>query len=594
MTTTKKPKSKKTVADRATTYAMEVLDGTIVSGPHVRDACQRFLNDLERAKSGWDYYYDYEEASESMAFYEEVLKLNGGQFEGKPFILFPWQAFIVSNIFGWKKVSDGMRRFQVCFVLTGKGSGKTPLCSGTGIKGLVADNEPRAEIYSCATFQSQAMVLFRDAIAFYDQSPQLKSRLKSSGAGEKRWNLYYPGTDSFFRVISSEKKGQSGPRPHMILLDEVHEFADGTLIDILRAGFKFRRQPLAFLITNSGADATSVCWEYQDLGIKVAAGVLKNEEFFSYVCALDPEDFLDEDGAEDDHYLDDESLWPKVNPSLPYGIPGYDYIRSQIREARGLPSKMSSVKRLSFCVWVESENPAISKEVWMACQDKDYDVSLLKNRRCWGGLDLSAVNDLTAFALMFEPSSEDPLWRLKVWFWLPGIGLERKAEVDHVPYPAWRDANHINAIKRKTVEYDFVITDIVETCSMYNIQQIAFDRWNKKNFDKEVERMGVTLPEMVEFGQGYKSMGPAVKVFETKLIENTFRHDGNPCLTWNAANVVAVEDPTLAKKYDKKKSTGRIDGIIATVMACGILQDTEVSAYDGLTVEEMVKRMKGG
>lgn len=583
-------KSKQTASsiDRATEYALAVDRGELAAGPFVRGSCRRHLADLERSETDPDYRFKFvvEESAKAMLFFEKYLLLNGGQYEGKPFILLPWQAFIVGSIFGWKRKSDGFRRFRVAYVETPKGSGKSPLAGGIGLKGLVADGEPRAEVYAAATYKDQAMVLFRDAIAFYDQSPKLQKMLIASGTGSMRWNLSFPNKGSFFRVISSEKKGQSGPRPHVVLLDEIHEHTDGTVIEMLRAGFKFRRQPLSFMITNAGHDKTSICWEYHDLGAKVATGAIENDEFFSYICALDEEDLVD------DRYMVDESLWVKVNPSLDAGLPGYDYIRGQIREARGLPSKMATVRRLCFCIWTEAENPAISREAWTACQDAVFDPARLRGRKCWGGLDLSATQDLTAFALMFQPTEEDPLWRLKVWFWIPGIGLRRKAEQDHVPYIAWRDAGHIRAIDRRTVEYEFVVTDLVEILEGLDCKMIAFDRWKMKDFKKDQDRLGVTLPELVEFGQGYKSMGPAVKVFETKLIEGTLRHDGNPCLTWCASNVAAVEDAAENKKYDKSRSTGRIDGIVAAVMACGIIEEVDPrSVYEGMTADEIKARM---
>lgn len=565
--------------DRCTAYAQAVVDGDLVTGPHVRGACGRHLDDLAHAKER-GYYYDQGAASDAIAFFEEILCLNAGQYEGKPFLLFPWQCFIIGSLFGWKRKIDKTRRFRVAYVEGPKGCGKSPLAAGIGLKGLCADKEARAEIYAAATFKDQAMVLFRDAIAFYDQSPELKERLVASGVGEKRWKLSYVDNNSFFRVLSSEKKGQSGPRPHIALLDEIHEHRDGTVIEMLRAGFKFRRQPLSFMITNSGHDKTSVCWEYHDLGVKIAQQVTQNDEFFSYICSLDEEDLID------DRYLDDETLWPKVNPSLEYGLPGYDYIRGQIREARGLPSKMATVKRLCFCVWTEAENPAIDREAWTACQDKDYPADILKGRRCWGGLDLGDTGGLTAFALMFEPSIDDEFWRLKVWFWIPGIGLHLRESKDHVPYLSWRDAGYINAVDRKTIDYSFAIVKMNEICLEFNVQKIAYDRWKMKDFKKDQDRLGVTLPELVEFGQGYQSMSPAIKIFETKLIEGAMRHDGNPCLTWNASCVVAVSDAAENKKYDKSRSTGRIDGIIAAVMACGILEEAELrSAYEDPSAE---------
>ena len=163
------------------------------------------------------------------------------------------------------------------------------------------------------------------------------------------------------------------------------------------------------------------------MGIKVACEQLQNDEFFAYICSLDEEDVADE------QYLYDESVWPKANPSLEYGIPGYDYIRGQVKEAEGLPSKLSTVKRLCFCVWTDAENPWITGEIWNACKDADYDRDLLKNRRCWGGLDLSATQDLTSNNYLFEPIPDDPYYRLITFFWIPAQGLRRKVETDHVP-----------------------------------------------------------------------------------------------------------------------------------------------------------------
>ncbi len=586
--------------DRATAYALAVTSGKILAGPFVRGSCQRHLNDLKHAGER-GFYYNEHVAAEAMAFFEEVLILAGGQWEGKPFILLPWQAFIISNLFGWKRKSDNKRRFRVCYIESGKGSGKSPLAAGVGMKGLLADKEPRAEIYAAATTQSQAMVLFRDAAAFFDQSPLLQTRLVPSGLAEKCWNLSHIESGSFFRVISSERK-QSGPRPHMALLDEIHEHPDGGVIEMLRAGFKWREQPLSFMITNSGHDKASVGWEYHDMGVKVACEQVQNDEFFSYICSLDDEDL------EGDKYLEDESLWPKVNPSLEYGLPGYDYIRGQVLEARGMPSKMATVKRLCFCVWTEAENPAISKEAWFACQDLAYDAEILRGRRAWGGLDLSAVNDLTAFALMFAPSAEDPLWRLKVWFWIPGEGIRQKEEQDHVPYIAWRDAKHLFASPGAAISKADVIRFIHEETVKYDLHGIAYDRSRIKDLMEFAEKAGIELNigkwdkekrkwnfpgyggiKMMPFGQEPRSMAPAIDKFELLLLEKRFRHDGNPVMVWCASSAVMKADEDGYRKVSKLKSTGRVDGLTATVMACGILDDGApvTSIYDGKTVEEI-------
>ncbi|MFA5100059.1 MAG: terminase TerL endonuclease subunit, partial [Candidatus Omnitrophota bacterium] len=272
-------------------------------------------------------------------------------------------------------------------------------------------------------------------------------------------------------------------------------------------------------------------------------------------------------------------------------------------EARGLPSKMATVKRLCFCVWTEAENPAIDREAWSACQDKDYPDEILLGRRCWGGLDLSAVNDLTAFALVFEPSADDQLWRLKVWFWVPGKGLHKKADTDHVPYIAWRDAGYILTSSGEAISKTQVIRFIYEQTEKYDLQGIAYDRNRIKDLLEFAQKEGIDLSvgewdkenrkwlfqgsgiKMMPFGQEARSMTPAIDKFELYLLERLFRHDGNPCLTWCAANAVIESDGNY-RRYSKKKAIGRIDGIQAAAMAFGILEEAQLrSAYESPAAE---------
>lgn len=568
--------------DRATIYATSVTSGEIIAGPDVRNACQRHLSDLKTCNER-GLRYDEKEASEAIAFFEECLCLNGGQFEGKPFLLNGWQDFVIGSVFGWKRIADDTRRFRVVYIETPKGSGKSPLCAGIGLKGLVADKEPRAEIYAAATYKDQAMVLFRDALAFYDQSLELQSRLTASGTGSNRWNLAYIDKGSFFRVISSEKKGQSGPRPHMALLDEIHEHRDGTVIEMLRAGFKFRRQPLSVMITNSGHDKTSVCWEYHEMGQRICSGQIENDEIFAYICGLDDEDLVD------DKYLYDESLWPKVNPSLYAGIPGVDYIRGQVKEALGMPSKMATVKRLCFCQWTEADNPWIGRDVWMGCKDDSYDNELLKDRRCYGGLDLSSVNDMSSLVLLFEPSLDDPMWRILPFFWIPGDNLKRKSDQDHVPYDVWRDKGFLFALQGKSIKKGAVVKTMKDICLKYDVAGIAYDRQFMNDLVEIAEKEGIDLSlghwnkaekewkfdnsdgiKLLPFGQESRSMHPAIEKFEGMLKNKEVMHNGNPVLTWNVANSVDVKDENDYRKLSKRKSYGRIDGAVASIMACGV------------------------
>ncbi|UFH28814.1 terminase large subunit [Pseudomonas sp. CIP-10] len=570
------------VDDPATQYAKEVHSGERVAGPDIRNACARHLRDLEEGpKRGLT--WDLAAANKAIRFYRTVLKLNGGEFEGLPFELLPWQKFIVGSIFGWKS-SDGYRRFRVVYVESGKGSGKSPLAAGVGLTGLIADNEARAEVYAAATKKDQAMILFRDAVAMVQQSPELTKRLVCSGTGQNIWNLAYLKSGSFFRPISSDD-GQSGPRPHMALIDEVHEHKTNMVVEMMRAGTKSRKQALIFMITNSGSNKRGPCWEYHEYGSRVASGALTDDGFFAYICSLD----------EGDDPIQDESCWFKSNPSLQDAdLPGMKYLREQVTEARGMPSKEAMVRRLNFCEWTGAESPWISWDVWSQAEER-VPMSLLRNRPSVGGLDLSSTTDLTSFVLLFYPTYEDPHWRLLPYFWIPDHELDKREARDKVPYAAWVKSRDLETTPGRAISKLHVLRRLQTICDFFQVDKIAFDRWRIEDMRQLMSEYDITLPELVEFGQGFKDMGPAVDEFERRLLGmieqqpeeeggaaeffddalpveavESLRHDGNPVMTWCAGNAVIVSDPANNRKADKAKATGRIDGIIAAIMATGI------------------------
>jgi len=558
MTTKKPTRSASSSGDPVTEYAQSVVDGVRVAGPHVRGQCARHLRDLQEGKKR-GLVWNVDEANKALRFYSNVLKLNGGDFEGKPFELLPWQKFVVGSLFGWQGV-DGYRRFRVAYVETAKGSGKSPLAAGIGMKGLVADNEPRAEVYSAATKKDQAMILFRDAVAMVDLSPELSKRLQKSGTGERCWNLAYMAQGAFFRPISSDD-GQSGPRPHIGLIDELHEHKTNTVVEMLRAGTKSRRQALIFMITNSGSNKSSPCWGYHDYGAKVSAGTLEDDSFFAYICSLD----------EGEDPIKDESCWPKANPSLQEAdLPGVKYLREQVREARGMPGKEALVRRLCFCEWTDAENPWISSDVWFGAE-QDFDYMEFAGRRAYAGLDLSSTTDLTGLVLWIEPLVLDEPWRIVPFCWVPDEDLERKENLDRVPYLAWRSAGHLFTTPGRAVSKLTVAKFLVHLSEVFEIQAVGYDRWRIEDFKALADDNGLTLPPMEPFGQGYKDMSPAVEAFETHLLNNTAVHPGHPILTWCAANAVVVADDAENRKLSKAKASGRIDLIIAATMGAGLI-----------------------
>lgn len=587
--------------DPATQYAIDVTEGRIVAGPHVRDACQRHLRDLEDGKlRGLE--WDESEVERVIGFFRDVLTVEveyteDGEIinEAVPFRVEPSQAFILGSLFGWKK--NGLRRFRRAYVEQAKGSGKSPLAAGIGHYMLTARKKLRAEIYSAATDKDQAAILFRDAVEMWRRSPSLYRRLVPSGQNPV-WQLTMMESASFFRPISSEKKGKSGIRPYCSLVDEVHEHPDNSVIEMLRAGTKGNREALMFEITNSGFDRNSVCWNEHEYAIKVAAGKVDDvgsaDSFFSYVCALD----------DVDDPFSDESCWIKANPTLGVTIQP-DFIREQVAEAKGMPSKESLVRRLHFCEWVGAEQTWIGYARWTAVEHEGLRWEDYRGEKCFGGLDMSYSMDLSACAWVF-PTGPDS-WDAFVDYWLPKIGIQDKVKRDRVPYDLWAKNGHLSLTEGEVIKLQPIALRMAEVADSVQLEGIAFDRYRHKELANHMLDMGIDLP-MIEHPQGFRRVGKlrsnvpgmdpiddagnpvdnplwmpnSVQELENAIIERRIRVAVNPILRWNASSVVVRMDPagTDNKIFDKAKSISRIDGVVALAMAVGLsLTSTSKSVY---------------
>ena len=567
--------------DEATAYALSVDSGAEMAGPHVRAACARHLKDLREGHTR-GLVWSVPHTERVLKFFRKVLCLNGGDFEGVPFNPLAWQCFVLGSLFGWLRFTDARRysstlltdeelgaelasdaglyrRFRVAYQETGKGSGKSPLAAGVGLYMMIADKEPRAEVYAAATKKDQAMILFRDALAMVDQSPSLKSRLKQSGKQPNVWNLSHLGSSSFFRPIAADE-GQSGPRPHCALLDEVHEHKSPHIVEMLRAGFKFRKQPLLFMITNSGADKTSVCYDYHEYGAKVSAGSVDDDTFFAYIAAHDE--------GEDPFLPQYRDTWKKSNPSLGHTFAD-QYLEDQVTQARGMPSKESTVRRLNFCQWTQSYTPWISSDVWAANNAAPVPLVHLSGAMCTGGLDLSMKNDLSALVLTFE--HEDGTVSIHPFFWAPEDGIVEKEIKDRVPYTTWARNGFITLVPGPVIGYEFIAQEISDILGSYDLTVLNFDRYRINDLKVKLSEIGIDWPEgegpLHPHGQGFKDMNPSIEFAEDMLVQNKLRHGDHPVLRWCVSNAVVVKDPAELRKFDKARATGRIDGAVALVMA---------------------------
>ncbi|MDD2870228.1 terminase large subunit [Neomegalonema sp.] len=569
------PEDENTAAGRRVrAYAEAVVSGSILAGPFVRDAGRRHLEDLATGAAR-GLRFDEQAAGRAIRFFEVVLRVRMGR-EMIPFFLLDWQAFVVGSLFGWLfRHGDGSetRRFSEAYIETGKGSGKSPLAAGIGHYLFLADGELEPEIYAAATKKDQAMVLFRDAVSMVNGSRALRRRIVKSGKVPV-WQLSDPRSGGFFKPLSNDD-AQSGPRPSCGLVDEFHEHKTSDTLEMLKAGFKGRVSPLLFIITNSGSDVQTPCYELHEHALKVASGDVENDGLFAYVCGMD----------EGDDPMEDEGLWIKGNPSLGVVV-GPAYVRRAVSDAKLLPSRENKVRRLYFCEWTDAPESWIRRGAWATCERSELALSDFARRPCFAGLDLSYTSDLSALALAF-PDAEGGI-DLFVEFWKAADVLEEHEERDRVKYRDWAKRGFLHAPPGKVLKTRPVAQRLAEIQSEFDLQMVAYDRYRLKDFAADLEALGLDLP-MLEHPQGFRRgrkltdpatgediayplwMPESVQLLENSVIEGTLRVAPNPVLRWNVSSAKILEDPggTGNRILDKRRSTGRIDGAVASAMAVG-------------------------
>lgn len=598
--------------DPVSDWANDVLSGNVIAGPHIRNACRRHLLDLEFGGER-GIHYDRAAANRAINFFPDVLRLAGGQFEGRPFELHPSQKFRVGSLFGWKR-DDGTRRFRRFYDEEGKGNGKSPLMAGIGMYCLVADGEARAEVYAAGSKKDQAMVLFRDAVAMREQSPALKKRLTTSGVNPV-WNLADMRTGSFFRPISSED-GQSGPRPHCALCDEIHEHKTSTMIELLERGFKWRRQPLLAMATNAGTDRQSACWTEHQHAIRVAAGTKElDEDFtfvgepiddttFAFVCSLD----------KNDDPLEDPTCWPKANPLLDT-IVTEEYLWGVVKQGKQIPGKLNNILRLHFCIWTDAETAWMSRRTFEACLASFDPETLHAGRDLYVGADLSASQDMTALGFVVPTGTVEverevkkgpvvervrltlPTYDAWVEAWTPKDTLAERALRDEAPYELWVKEGYLHAPPGKLVRMDFVAAHIASIAASFQVKALGYDRYAfRKNFEPLLDEMGLDF-EIVEHPQGGKRraapsenqveaaeqmpdeekpqglwMPGSINELEAAILEGRIRFRRSPVLISAVMSATIEMDPFANRWFSKRKAVNRIDALVALTMAVGVAE----------------------
>lgn len=473
------------------------------------------------------------------------LRHSRGEFAGQPFTLFPWQDDYLNKLFNTRR-EDGLRQYRTCLLAIPRKNGKTQISAACGLYGLFADNEPGAEIVCVAGDREQASILFDAAKQMIEGNETLTGMCKLY-----RRAIAVPETNSVLKVISSEAASKHGYNCSMILFDEFHVQKDRELYDVLVTSTGARRQPLTILCTTAGFDRQSICYQTWEYATKVRDNIIKDDTFLPCIYA-----------ADEDADPFDEKTWKIANPNFGVTIKK-EYFEKMSNQAKESASDELTFRRLHLNQWTQSEHKWLKHGVWESCN-----APLRPNgeRPVYCGLDLGSTFDTTAFAALTP--DVDGTFDLEVMLWIPEENAEIR-EKEKVPYTQWVKDGFVRLTEGDITDYDVIRDYVLEYCERNWVKGIAVDRWNAIHLMTQLSAEGIKVSP---FGQGYGPLNAPTKMLENLLVTQKVRHAGNPCLTWQASNVqIKTNEEGLVKPYKKSShDVGRIDGIVATIMALAL------------------------
>ncbi|TVZ55614.1 phage terminase large subunit-like protein [Lutibacter sp. Hel_I_33_5] len=539
-------------------YAAGVKSGKIICGLRIKQAIDRFYKLIESADDK-GYWLDHKKGFAVIKFIENFIFHTKGKSAGTPFLLSPYQQFRFYNTYAWQTTNESgisIRLIRNVYVKVAKKNGKTAEEAADDLFLMAFDQEYGAEIYVGATKEDQAKLCFNQASEFVNNS----STLKKLGFKVYQKEIKFIHTNSFMKPLGGDSKTQDGINAHKSTIDEYHAHKDDSVKENLESSSASRLQPLTVTITTAGTNVHGVCKNFEDACINILEGVAEDDTFLIMIHDLDKNDDWE-----------NEDNWIKANPNLGVTV-SLDFLRKEYLKAKNQPSKIPNFKTKHLNMWVDGASEWIPSEYWNKCMVpiKEENFALLGN--C-GGLDLSTTTDITAFALMSEPDAEG-IRDLKVWCFCPLDTIEKRSKEDRVPYKYWSNLKRENTVDDNDtyliatpgnmVEYSEVEKVVINQYYKNKTKHIEYDRKFSGSLVQNLQKENIELSPFTQTLMNYAS---PTKEFMRLIMSGKLRVGNNPILKWMLSGCVSITDTNENIRLDKSRSTKRIDGIIASIMA---------------------------
>lgn len=525
-------------------YIKDVTEGKIVSCELLKKAVLRHVNNLSRV----DIQFSEEKAVHFLKFSSKC-KYTKGQLakEGKYIEFTPQQVFRYWCIFGWLRL-DGTRLIRKIYIEVARKEGKSEEAAVVGNYGLLMDGEYGSEIYSVATKEDQARLVFEASKEMLRKLKQESETINSAvGIGVK--NIHVLTKNAKYEPLAANSQKLDGLNPHFFIVDEYHAHVSSDLLEVGETGMGSRKQPMLFIITTAGFNKQGPCFQLRKVAIDILEGKKEDDSFFAMIFTLD----------EGDNWQD-ESVWIKSNPNL--GItPSIEFMREQLVKAKNEgASKEVQFKTKNLNIWTDSEVVWITDEDWKKAEGKMPDLTKIQ---AYGGLDLASTKDFNAYVLIFP--TDDKIY-LVPHFWIPEETAKAKENKDS--YLNWDKYGYIKIVKGSVMDHEVISNDIIQLHKKYKVKGLTYDRYLsiESGIIKRLSDEGI---ECAEFGQGFISMSEPTKELERLVLSGEIVQDGNPCMRWMMGNIVLRIDPAGNIKIDKGKAQDKVDGCVAAVMSLG-------------------------